>query len=93
MLEENNGLSVRLEIYNLADSQTKIKSLYPMGAKFTIREPILSIEYMLSFSILINNPANFQMHVTKKEKSTESMLHVDEEELRKKSNIYFTEKR
>ena len=64
MLEENNGLAIRLEIYNLADSQTKIKSLYPMGAKFTIREPISSIEYMLSFSILINNPANFEMHVT-----------------------------
>ena len=77
MLEDNTGLVISLlEIYNVVDSHTNIKSLYPMGSKLTIMDPISSEPEMVSFSILIENHTNIKMHVTQKDKCTKSMPHV-----------------
>ena len=77
MLEDNTGLVISLlEIYNVVDSHTNIKSLYPMGSKLTIMDPISSKPKMISFTILIENHTNIKMHVTEKDKCTKSLLQV-----------------
>ena len=67
MLEDDNGLAVRLAIYNVHHSQTNIESLYPMGVKLAIRDPYFKRAGDGSLAIRIENPANIQMHVTHKE--------------------------
>ena len=93
ILEDNTSLVISLlEIYNVVDSHMNIKSLYPMGSKLAIMDPISSESEMVSFAILIKNHTNIKMHVTQKDKCTNSMPHVSAYELRKKGNIFFTEK-
>jgi hypothetical protein len=38
LLEDDNGIVVGLEIYNVAPTQTNIKRIYPRGAKVVVKE-------------------------------------------------------
>lgn len=91
LLEDNNGLAVRLEIYNVATSGADVKRLYPKGATVAVKEPYFKVAADDGLIIRVDNPANVVKVMAEKGKRTESLLHVDVEDMRKEGNRCFRE--
>lgn len=92
LLEDDNGLAVRLAIYNSASSGEDIKRLYPRGAKVAVKEPYFKIASDGGLLIRVDNLTNFVNLVSEKGKRTENLLyHVDVEDVRQKGNRCFRE--
>lgn len=91
LLEDDNGLAVRLAIYNAAPFQADIKKLYPMGTKVAVKEPYFKIANDGGLIIRVDNPANVVKLMIHKGKPTESLLHLDVEDVRKEGNKCFRE--
>jgi len=91
LLEDDNGLAVRLEIYNAAPSQAEIKRLYPRGAKLAVKEPYFKVAADTGLIIRVDNPANVVKLMTEKGTRTESLPPVDVEDVRKEGNRCFRE--
>lgn len=91
LLEDDNGLAVRLAIYNAATSQEDIKRLFPRGDKVAVKEPYFKIASDGGLLIRVDNPANVLKFAIEKGKRTE--LHVDVDDLRKEGNRCFREQK
>lgn len=88
LLEDDNGLAVRLAIYDTAPSQSAdIKKLYPRGARVAVKEPYIMRAPDGSILIWVDNPANVHKLVTE-----EMLLRVNVQEVRKRGNMCFREK-
>lgn len=91
-LDNENGLAAWFEIYDAIPPQVDIKKLYLMGAKVAIKQPYINISNDDGFTIHMDNLDNIVNIMTEKGKPTESMLHLDLEDLREERNICFREK-
>jgi hypothetical protein len=91
LLEDDNGLAVRLAIYNATPTQADINKLYPRGVKVAVKEPYFKIASDGGLVIHVDNPANVVKLMTEKGKRAESLLRVDVEDVRQKGNRCFRE--